>query len=235
MLKTVLFDLDSTLLMMDEDRFIEQYFRNLAEWMVPYGYDAEKLRSVIWQGLAAMAQNDGAKTNEEVFWEVFNGHFNSTKEDNYEYYYQYYVSEFVKNKVTTALIQESAPLIEKCKEKGYDLVIATNPFFPQIATLQRVEWAGLNKDDFKLITTYEDFHYCKPNPKYYLEIMEKLNLNPEECVMVGNDVREDGVAETVGIKTFILTDHLLHNNEQRLQELPHGSFDELYEWLELKR
>ena len=44
--------------------------------------------------------------------------------------------------------------------------------------------AGLSTDDFALITTYDNSSYCKPNPKYYVEILEKFGLKPEECLMV---------------------------------------------------
>ena len=56
-------------------------------------------------------------------------------------------------------------MYQSSKEKGYQLVLATM-LFSQEATLARIEWAGLNKNDFVLITTYEDFHYAKPNLGY---------------------------------------------------------------------
>ena len=35
--------------------------------------------------------------------------------------------------------------------------------------------------------------------------MQKLNVSPEECLMVGNDVSEDMIAETIGMKVFLIT------------------------------
>ena len=55
--------------------------------------------------------------------------------------------------------------IKKLKEMGYPLVLATNPIFPRVATMQRIDWAGLDVEDFELVTVYENFNYSKPNPE----------------------------------------------------------------------
>ena len=93
-----------------------------------------------------------------------------------------------------------------------------------MATENRIRWAGLSVDDFELITTYENCHYCKPNPKYYTEILERTGLNPEECLMVGNDVTEDMVAQTIGMKVFLLTHCLINKENQEISAYPHGDF-----------
>ena len=72
---TVLFDLDGTLLPMDQDVFIAEYFSRLVANMVPLGYEEQVLRSAIWQGTAAMVQNDGSCTNERAFWHVLEALF----------------------------------------------------------------------------------------------------------------------------------------------------------------
>ena len=47
---TVLFDLDGTLLPMDQNAFIKAYFGGLARRLAPHGYDPQKLIDAIWQG-----------------------------------------------------------------------------------------------------------------------------------------------------------------------------------------
>ena len=39
----ILFDLDGTLLPMDQNTFVKAYFGGLAKRLAPYGYDSEKL------------------------------------------------------------------------------------------------------------------------------------------------------------------------------------------------
>ena len=46
-IKAVLFDLDGTLLPMDQDEFITTYFNRISEHMAPYGYEPKELISAI--------------------------------------------------------------------------------------------------------------------------------------------------------------------------------------------
>ena len=64
----ILFDLDGTLLPMDQDNFVGGYFGLLAKKLAPLGYTLKEVSDTIWRGTAAMIQNDGRRTNEEVFW-----------------------------------------------------------------------------------------------------------------------------------------------------------------------
>ena len=70
-LTTVLFDLDGTLLPMDQEEFTRGYFGLLTQKAAPRGYDPKQLVDGIWAGTAAMVKNDGSQTNEAVFWRKF--------------------------------------------------------------------------------------------------------------------------------------------------------------------
>jgi FMN phosphatase YigB (HAD superfamily) len=110
-------------------------------------------------------------------------------------------------------------------------VLATNPLFPAVATESRIRWAGLSPEDFELYTTFENSRYCKPNLAYYEDILATLSVSGEECVMVGNDVEEDMIAERLGMKTFLLTDCLINKNGEDISKWAHGGFEELKEFL----
>ena len=72
-LKMILFDLDGTLLPMDQDTFVKTYFGLLAQKLVPYGYEPHGLMKAIWSGVSAMVKNTGETANEEAFWKDFTG------------------------------------------------------------------------------------------------------------------------------------------------------------------
>ena len=74
-IKVVLFDLDGTLLPMNQHVFTKKYFGLIAEKLVLYGYESEALINAIWAGTVAMVKNDGANTNEAVFWNTFSDIF----------------------------------------------------------------------------------------------------------------------------------------------------------------
>lgn len=67
-LRYILFDLDGSLLPMDQDTFIEAYFGRMAAYIANFGYEPKGFVKSIWKGTGAMIQNDGSRTNEEAFW-----------------------------------------------------------------------------------------------------------------------------------------------------------------------
>ena len=54
---TVLFDLDGTLLPMDQDEFTNGYFGLLMAKIAPKGYEPKKTIDAVWAGTAAMVKN----------------------------------------------------------------------------------------------------------------------------------------------------------------------------------
>ena len=230
MIKNILFDLDGTLLPMDQDKFANGYFSRLVKKLAPLGYDPKKTVDGIWAGTAAMVKNNGDCTNEQAFWNKFGEIFGEKAIKDKPVFDEYYRVEFQDVKTDCGFNTQAAGTVKKLKKDGFKLILATNPIFPAVATESRIKWAGLNKDDFELYTTYENSHYCKPNPDYYREICEKLSLNPTECLMVGNDAEEDAAAEKLGMKVFLLTDCLINKKGKDINVYPHGSFKELTEY-----
>ena len=57
----ILFDLDGTLLPMDNDLFIKTYLGLLVKKMAPSGYDKDLLVASLWKGTGARIKNDGSK------------------------------------------------------------------------------------------------------------------------------------------------------------------------------
>ena len=229
---TVLFDLDGTLLPMDQDLFTKKYFGALAAKLAPHGYDPEQLIKGVWAGTAAMVKNTGGKTNEEAFWEDFTGRFGRQVRDDIPIFDEFYRTDFSCAKEACGFAPMAAQIVARLKERGFRVILATNPIFPAIATQNRIRWAGLEPEDFELYTTYENSCHCKPNLDYYRDILAQLNVTPEECLMVGNDVREDMVAEMLGMQVFLLTDCLLNKDGTDISDYPQGGFPELAEYLE---
>ena len=230
---TVLFDLDGTLLPMDQDLFIKEYFKGLAARLAPHGYDPAALINSIWKGTAAMVRNVGVKTNEAVFWDCFASVFGEESRKDEPKFREFYETDFQKVQQVCGYHPAAREIIDLVKSKDLTAVLATNPIFPAIATESRIRWAGLSTDDFAHYTTYENSTFCKPNPAYYREILTKLNLQPEECVMVGNDVIEDTAALQAGIsQVFLLTDCLINKDGRDITPFPHGGFGDLADFID---
>lgn len=230
-MKTVLFDLDGTLLPMDQEVFVKDYIGRMAQFMAPHGYDPSKLVKALWKGTGAMVKNDGRAKNEDVFWQVFNDDLGMDARKDEALFESFYATEFQKSRAVCGFDARAAEVIRELKNVGCRVVLATNPLFPAIATQSRIRWAGLEPEDFELVTTYENSRFCKPNPDYYREILEKLGLDSAECLMVGNDVEEDMVAGTMGMQVFLLTDCLINRDNRDISQFPNGGFPELLEFI----
>ena len=231
MTKAILFDLDGTLLPMDQEVFVRDYLGRMAAFLAPHGYDPQSLIKAVWAGTGAMVKNDGKALNEDVFWYVFNSILGRDAKQDLALFEEFYRTEFQKAKDSCGFNPAAVEAIRQIKDMGYRLILATNPLFPAIATHSRVRWAGLNPEDFELITTYENSRFCKPNPDYYREILGKIGLDGSQCLMVGNDVGEDMVAGTLGMKTFLLTDCLINKTAEDITQYPNGSFPELLHYI----
>ena len=231
MKKAVFFDLDGTLLPMDQDVFVRDYMTRLAGYLAPHGYDPQKLLGAIWNGTGAMVQNDGSRTNEAVFWESFCGAFGAEARKDEPLFEAFYQDAFQKVQASCGFNPMSLEVIRFLQDKGIRRILATNPLFPRIATHSRVRWAGLDPADFEWITTYENASYCKPNPDYYREILAKMELEPQACIMVGNDAVEDLAAAQLGMDVFLLTDCLINKKNADLSGYPQGSMADLMQYL----
>ncbi len=228
---TILFDLDGTLLPMDNDEFTKGYFKLLVKKLAPYGYEPQKLIDGIWSGTAAMVKNDGTKSNEQAFWEKFSEVFGEKAYADKPLFDEFYEKEFQSAKAICGFNPKAAVAVHTIKEMGYRIALATNPIFPSTATESRISWAGFEPNDFELYTTYENIGYCKPNPDYYREIAKRLGVNPEQCLMVGNDVTEDMEAgQKAGMSVFLLTDCLINKERKDISAYPRGSFEQLMDF-----
>lgn len=212
MLKAVFFDLDGTLLPMDEEKFTKYYFKLLCERMAPYGFEPESLVEVIWSGTKEMYKNDGSKTNEERFWDFFEQIYGTEKMIHKNFINEYYVNEFKKTIDTCLPNPLARNIVDYCKENIDYVVLTTNPIFPKAGTLTRMEFVGLKEDDFNFITSYENSSFTKPNPQYFVEIMRQFNLQPEEVILFGNNTLEDATcAKMAGIKCYLVGDFIINH------------------------
>lgn len=229
MIDTVLFDLDGTLLPMDLDKFLASYFGKLAvhlkDLIIP-----NDLPRIMMDCTEEMIRNDEHISNQDVFFNRFKQHVSGDLKMYTDAFEAFYHTAFQEVKETTWINEDIIKAVQVLKDKGYKLVVATNPLFPMIANHYRIKWAGLDPLQFSHITSFEENHYCKPNPKFYLEVLGDLKLDPSNTMMVGNDYFEDTVAEKVGIKTYLITDNLVERHEKKIEPSFKGTYRDFLEF-----
>lgn len=234
--KAILFDLDGTLLPLDNDEFANTYVGLLAKKSATWGYNPEEMVKALWKGTGAMIKNDGSQSNYDIFWQVFASLVTAKgKEEIYTdiaRFDEFYHNEFNLAKSVTPGNSLAKPLIDGLKGK-YTLILATNPIFPRVAIESRLGWIGLDINDFSYVTTYENSSFCKPNPKYYQEILDKNGLSAADCLFIGNDMEEDivpGIA--VGLDTMLVTDCLRNEHNRPFEGKWQGKFADLAKAIE---
>lgn len=227
MLNTVLLDLDATVLPMNMDEFVQKYFHEMAK-MFNDLIDGKLLAGYVMNSTEHMIRNLEDRSNEEVFFERFAELIDGDVKVFQNRFDEFYDAGFLNAKSAT---QQSETMINAAKllqKKGYTLVLATNPLFPMRANHHRIAWAGLSPDDFTYISSIENNNYCKPHLEYYREVLEAIGKNPEDCMMVGNDALEDMIAAKLGIKTYLVEDHLLNKHNVEIKADHRGKYEDFY-------
>ena len=227
--QAILFDLDGTLLPMDLEVFIGCYFKLLAKRLPQY--DPGQVICAVWEGTKAMMSNDGTMTNEARFWKIFKTLMGEEILREYDNLEQFYRTDFHRAKAVCGENSRAQAMIELARNHADQVILATNPLFPPVAVESRLSWIGLTPDDFDYITTYDNSCFCKPARGYYEAICRNRQLDPARCLMVGNDLKEDGFgAGRLGMAVHILTDCLI-THDLHLEDYPHSTYAEFLEAL----
>ena len=223
---TVLFDLDDTLLCTNMDRFLPGYFKLLGKTLNHLGSEERITYQIQFAVEKMVANTDPCKTLKEVFDQHFYEPLGTTEETCKDKLNTFYRNEFPHLKGITQTKPEASDLVAWCQSMGMTMVIATNPLFPRTATHQRIQWAGLNPKNFAFYTTYEDFHFTKPNLTYYAEVLARLGWPEGTSVMIGDSLTLDLLPmKTMGYQTFLVNP----NNEDINQ--PSGTISDVKPWM----
>ena len=214
-IKTVLIDMDGTLLNMGESAFETEYVKRMVIFLEQrYPGKGKDLVKAVGYGGEMMKVSDGSRTNYDVFWEAFekvSGYTREEIEPVITVYYQTDYTHIGDDYVPDADMQAAVRLLQ---EKGYQLIVATTPVVPLIANQERVRWSGLADIPWKDITSFETYNYSKPNVKYFEQICEKHGLNPKECMMIGDSVVKDYPATELGMEFFLIVNEGASEAEQ---------------------
>lgn len=200
---TILLDLDNTLLGNDMQEFLPPYFALLHKHFQEY-IDAQTL----WQVTLSSVQVIHAKPNDvgnnvEAFIAEFSRQIGQPVEVVQQAWDSFYQEDYPQLKAYTTCLPKAEAVVRRLLANGHQVVIATNPLFPANAIRQRMDWAGVNGFPYALVTTMENSRHVKPDPRYYKEILTKINGTPKNTWMVGDDpVNDIEPARSLGISTW---------------------------------
>ena len=200
---TLLLDLDDTLLNTNMDAFIPAYFQALSRELAPHIAPEIMLRALMSGTKQMIESEDFSQTLEQVFNAVFYPQINSPYEKISAAIENFYDHVFPTLGGVTTPRPEAKPFIDWAFSQGFRIAIATDPIFPRKATYHRLRWAGLDPEQFELVSSFEHFHFSKTYPAYYAEVLGRMGWPDGPVLMVGNDLERDiRPAQMLGLATY---------------------------------
>jgi FMN phosphatase YigB (HAD superfamily) len=204
----ILFDLDGTLLNVEMNAFVFSYVEGLSRFFTDLANHRDFVSAVLGSAFEMLNSDDGSRTNEKFFLDRMSQRLGIPPllfKDRLEDFYR-------DGLPSLAPLVRPFPLARRilrhCFEDDLKVIIATNPVFPRPVVDARIQWGKLDNFPFDLVTSYENCRFCKPNPRYFQDILYSQGLHPGESLMVGNDSDFDLPAGQAGIATFLLNDCL---------------------------
>lgn len=178
MIKTYLFDWDNTLF--DTNIYKETYPDIIATIKQKHNISEEEInRRAQLEGLRKEERWDSGELS-KIF-------------DNMEEYYKILKSNISSN----YLIQDIVNKFKSLKEAGFKIGIVTNSFRKTINLY--LETYNLQPD---FVFTQDDAGTTKDNPKFWEKLIEKHDLDPKECAIIGdNEIDDKAVPGGLGFNT----------------------------------
>ncbi len=236
---TILFDIDQTLLLFDDQEFIKIYVKLIHGYFKEEQPSFSKFIDIFLTSTNKMTEKSNPELdNLSKFAVDFESRIGISQSDIIHRFDLFYHTEFAQ----VCQIMKAHHISQKLlslASNHFLVVAATNPLFPSVANEIRLKLGGLDMISWSEVTSAEDYHYTKPYIEFFEELLNKINKDPHECIMVGDDPINDMVAGELGIKTFLIikTDGRAFDNiikidpEYENKEFPHdysGSLEDFY-------
>lgn len=231
---TLLIDMDDTLLKNPLEKFMPAYLKLIGEALSSKIDPNQMIPQMLKATDKMIAKQDFRGTLESHFDNNFYPVLGLEKNDVSGLIDRFYAKEYRSLQQFTNPLPDAVQLVKKSLNNGFTVVVATNPLFPQKAMRERLTWANLpiDKVPFSLIISYENFHFAKPNPAYYAEILAQLGWPEQPVCMIGNSLSEDiQPAQKLGISTYWITEKSIDSSGSRNTSV-YGSFEKAISWIE---
>lgn len=205
MIRALLLDLDDTLLQSNFEAFLPAYMGRLAAALEDLGPSDHVINHLISSTQAMINDLDPTRTLKQAFDARFYPGLETSEPTLRPRIDRFYRDTYPTLRDLTSPVEDALEFIQRVEAAGIEMVVATNPLFPATAIRQRLAWAGLPIEDapFSFLTSYERFHFAKPQPEYYAEILGLLGVQAESAAIVGDDVENDlEPAALLGIAGF---------------------------------
>ena len=141
--------------------------------------------------------------------------------------------DFARLRACFPALPAAVATVADLRAAGVAQVVATNPLWPLASATTRLGWGGHDPADFDFITSGETMRRSKPRVEFYHELLERLAVEPRQCVMIGNDAANDAPAARAGIPVFLIgaAKSAVPEECSRTGLVSTGNWPRLREWL----
>ncbi|MBN1303577.1 MAG: DinB family protein [Anaerolineales bacterium] len=191
---TILFDLDETLLQTNMDEtFLPAYLHALSKALSGYVPPGSMVPALMAGTEKMIANRDPSKTLADVFKAEFYTRLGISGEVLEPVFNQFYEDVYPGLGYLTRPVPDAIRLVRWAVDQGCRIAVATNPVFPLKAVIDRLEWAGLDPQEFPfaVISAFDDFHFTKPDPAYYHEFLAYLGWPDDPILVIGDNFEWD--------------------------------------------
>lgn len=203
MIKAVLFDMDGTLLDIDFGGFLDEYMKGAVARFHDVGPVEEVARQLVNSTMAMIKNKEPDRTILDAFVDDFFPALGLPKEEMARFI-EFYREDYPGLHHWAKPVEGAREIIQAAFDRGYKVAVATAPLFPQEAIRERLRWGKVDDFDYDFVAGADVMHTSKPFPGYYLQIAEKLGVEPEACLMIGDELEMDGAAVQVGMRTLLV-------------------------------
>lgn len=203
MIKALLLDMDGTLIDIDFGGFLDEYMRRVVARFPDAGQPEDVGQQLVSSTIAMIKNQDPKRTVLQAFIDDFFPALGLPSEA-INVFHEFYQTEYKELHRWARPVPGARELIQAAFNKGLRVAVATAPMFPEVAIRERLRWGEVDHFDFDWVSGADKMHTSKPFPGYYLEIAERLGVEPEECIMVGDELLMDGAATRAGIRTLLV-------------------------------
>lgn len=225
MIKAVLFDLDGTLNRVNNKEFGDRYYHLLSKHFKVSGLTEQQVADEFRAAARTIIFCEKPANLQSLYYSYIREKLGIDFEKSPELFEDFLENTHPKLFEVFGKREEAGGVVKQLKAEGYKLALATNPLFNRSTIDRRMAFSGVDGNDFDLVTTFDWCTATKPSPEYYLQIAEKLGVSPQECLMVGNDVRNDMQARFAGMQVLLLPDSLENRDGEDYSQLATATLD----------
>lgn len=204
MIKAVIFDMDGVLI-----EAKDWHYESLNKALKLFGYEISRVDHLTtFDGLPTKMKLEMLSKEKGLPIEL-HSFINEMK--------QIYTIELIHQLCKPKFIHEYA--VSTLKTNGYKLAVASNSIRKTIELMMEKSFLSKYMD---IMLSNEDVTNAKPDPEIYITTIERLNLNPEECLILEDN--ENGIRAAKASKAHVMIvndvyDVTLENITKRIKEI----------------